>query len=207
MIKSENNKRVSLCGRRLCVCVCVGCMCVCDPTYMHVCLYLSIWLWLMVISSHLIYCKMLNFTKRKCLLERKLLFLVLAAFLFGSVLLLPLLLLACLSCHPTRFHSLSLTLSLSLCLFHPALLLSRRQLFVLPTISLLILNSFCQPNSLANAVGFVGTVSVSIAGTPPSLSPPFVYPLLGTPLGPASVCQLRCQLISKCCCIVATVSN
>lgn len=170
-------------------------------------MYLSIWLWLMVISSHLIYCKMLNFTKRKCLLERKLLFLVLAAFLFGSVLLL---LVVCadaapvaglsLSCHPTGFHSLSLTLSLSLCLFHPALLLSRRQLFVLPTISLLILNSFCQPNSLANAVG---TVSVSIAGTTPSLSPPFVYPLLG----PASVCQLRCQLISKCCCIVATVSN
>lgn len=215
MIKSENNKRVSLCGCRLCVCrVCVPAVCVCDPTYMHVCMYLSIWLWLMVISSHLIYCKMLNFTKRKCLLERKLLFLVLAAFLFGSVLLL---LVVCadtapvaglsLSCHPTRFHSLSLTLSLSLCLFHPALLLSRRQLFVLPTISLLILNSFCQPNSLANAVGFVGTVSVSIAGTPPSLSPPFVYPLLGTPLGPASVCQLRCQLISKCCCIVATVSN
>lgn len=116
MIKSENNKRVSLCGCRLCVCVCVcvGCGCLCDPTYMHVCMYLSIWLWLMVISSHLIYCKMLNFTKRKCLLERKLLFLVLAAFLFGSVLLL---LVVCadaapvaglsLFCHPTGFHSFS----------------------------------------------------------------------------------------------------
>lgn len=181
MIKSENNKRVSLCGRRLCVCV--SAVSVCDQTYMHVCMYLSIWLWLMVISSHLIYCKMLNFTKRKCLLERKLLFLVLAAFLFGSVLLL---LVVCADTAPVAglslllsyWLSLSLTLSLSLCLFHPALLLSRRQLFVLPTISLLILNSFCQPNSLANAVGFVGTVSVSIAGTVP-LSPPLRLPSAG----------------------------
>lgn len=131
MIKSENNKRVSLCGCRLCVCVCVPAVCVCDPTYMHVCMYLSIWLWLMVISSHLIYCKMLNFTKRKCLLERKLLFLVLAAFLFGSVLLL---LVVCadtapvaglsLSCHPTRFHSLSHTLALALSLSPSALVVS-----------------------------------------------------------------------------------
>lgn len=157
MTKSENNKRVCLC---VCVYLCL--------TYIrvYVCMYLSIWLWLMVISSHLIYCKMLNFTKRKCLLERKLLFLVLAAFLFFfflSYALTLLLLLACLSFHSTRFISLLLSLSL------PRPLLSRRHLFVLPTISLLILNSFSQPNSLANAVGFVGTVSVSIAG---KTSPP-----------------------------------
>lgn len=39
--------------------------------YIRLCIYMIIFM-----PSHLIYCKMLNFTKRKCLLERKLLFLV-----------------------------------------------------------------------------------------------------------------------------------
>jgi len=49
--------------------------------YIYICIYIYIYI-IMFIPSHLIYCEMLNFTKRKCLLERKLLFLVWWAGLF-----------------------------------------------------------------------------------------------------------------------------
>lgn len=100
MTKSENNKRVAY---ALGVCVCVR-------VYVCVCVCISIRLWLMVISSHLIYCKMLNFTKRKCLLERKLLFLVLpACFVLLVVLAAPAVAPAGLS--PSAQLSLSFTLT------------------------------------------------------------------------------------------------